>query len=159
MFSIISEKAEELPDVAEFVEQLNAFQQSSGFFDAKQEIFIARAPGRLDLMGGIADYSGSLVLQYPIREATFAAIQKDSAPVVTIASLSSETGDFRSFEIPLERLKQAGYKALRALFQTHRENHWAAYIAGIFAVLSNELNADLMTGARVFIWSNVPEGK
>ena len=29
----------------------------------QKEIYIARAPGRLDVMGGIADYSGSLVLQ------------------------------------------------------------------------------------------------
>jgi hypothetical protein len=33
-------------------------------------VFVARAPGRLDVMGGIADYSGALVLQWPIREAT-----------------------------------------------------------------------------------------
>lgn len=26
-------------------------------------MFVTRAPGRLDVMGGIADYSGSLVLQ------------------------------------------------------------------------------------------------
>lgn len=29
----------------------------------QDEVFVARAPGRLDVMGGIADYSGSLVLQ------------------------------------------------------------------------------------------------
>ncbi|KAJ1627341.1 hypothetical protein T492DRAFT_876814, partial [Pavlovales sp. CCMP2436] len=29
---------------------------------------VTRAPGRLDVMGGIADYSGSLVLQLPLRE-------------------------------------------------------------------------------------------
>lgn len=29
----------------------------------QEEIFVARAPGRLDVMGGIADYSGSVVLQ------------------------------------------------------------------------------------------------
>lgn len=29
----------------------------------QEEIFVARAPGRLDVMGGIADYSGSMVLQ------------------------------------------------------------------------------------------------
>jgi len=29
----------------------------------QDEIYVARAPGRLDVMGGIADYSGSLVLQ------------------------------------------------------------------------------------------------
>ena len=32
----------------------------------QEEIFVARAPGRLDVMGGIADYSGSLVLQVNI---------------------------------------------------------------------------------------------
>lgn len=32
----------------------------------QEEIFVARAPGRLDVMGGIADYSGSLVLQVKI---------------------------------------------------------------------------------------------
>lgn len=35
----------------------------AGLLDWEQDIAIARAPGRLDVMGGIADYSGSLVLQ------------------------------------------------------------------------------------------------
>ena len=34
------------------------------------EAVVARAPGRLDVMGRIAEYSGSLVLQMPIREGT-----------------------------------------------------------------------------------------
>jgi galactokinase len=33
-------------------------------FDNDAELWVARAPGRLDVMGGIADYSGSLVLGY-----------------------------------------------------------------------------------------------
>jgi galactokinase len=31
--------------------------------------------GRLDVMGGIADYSGCTVLQMPIKEGTFVALQ------------------------------------------------------------------------------------
>lgn len=34
-----------------------------GWAGIQDDIFVARAPGRLDVMGGIADYSGSLVLQ------------------------------------------------------------------------------------------------
>jgi L-arabinokinase len=162
MFPIISDKNKELPDVAEFVEKLNGFQQRTEFFDAEREIFISRAPGRLDLMGGIADYSGSLVLQYPILEATLCALQRDSAPNVSVLSLSSETADFRRFDIPLER-SQSGdlsdYKTAREFFQSDTENHWAAYIAGVFAVLSRELNVKFTEGARIFISSNVPEGK
>src|SRR5215213_4017150 len=142
MFSIISEK-EELPDVAEFVEKLNSFQRGAQFFDSQREIFISRAPGRLDLMGGIADYSGSLVLQYPIREATFAALQKDSSAVVRIVSTSSENS--RAYEVPLERLTSGAfedYKAAREFFRNGAANTWAAYIAGVFAVLANEPGVD-----------------
>jgi L-arabinokinase len=39
------------------------------------ELLVTRAPGRLDVMGGIADYSGSLVLQMPIAEACHVALQ------------------------------------------------------------------------------------
>lgn len=158
MFPIILEK-EELNDVKEFVEKLNIFQQRTEFFDSEREIFISRAPGRLDLMGGIADYSGSLVLQYPIQEATLVALQKDSAPKISVVSLLSETEDFRSFEIPFERLKNNDYKTIREFFQNDAENHWAAYIVGVFAVLSRELNINFTKGTRIFIASNVPEGK
>ena len=44
-------------------------------FDWSAPVFVARAPGRLDVMGGIADYSGSLVLQMPIAEACHVAVQ------------------------------------------------------------------------------------
>ena len=94
-------------------------REQRDYFDRSLPIVIARAPGRLDVMGGIADYSGSLVLQYPIREAIFAALQKDSAPVVRIVSLLQETENFRSFEIPLERLTVgdlSDYKAAREYF-------------------------------------------
>lgn len=40
------------------------------------DLLITRAPGRLDVMGGIADYSGSLVLQMPIGEACHVALQR-----------------------------------------------------------------------------------
>uniref|UniRef100_A0A453NA86 Galactokinase N-terminal domain-containing protein n=1 Tax=Aegilops tauschii subsp. strangulata TaxID=200361 RepID=A0A453NA86_AEGTS len=49
---------------------------ASVLFDLEEDIYVARAPGRLDVMGGIADYSGSLVLQMPIREACHVAIQR-----------------------------------------------------------------------------------
>ena len=55
----------------DMVEAAHSFQWAGG-----EDIFVTRAPGRLDLMGGIADYSGSLVLQMPIREACLVAMQR-----------------------------------------------------------------------------------
>jgi len=73
-YKIVSGDTHSLPDVAEFIEILN---EGETFFEPQRELTIARAPGRLDVMGGIADYSGSLVLELPISEATFVALQKD----------------------------------------------------------------------------------
>ena len=42
----------------------------------QDDIIVTRAPGRLDVMGGIADYSGSLVLQLPLAQACHVAVQK-----------------------------------------------------------------------------------
>src|SRR5215475_7417553 len=73
-----------LRDVTEFIESLD---DHSSLFEPQTEITIARAPGRLDVMGGIADYSGSLVLELPIAEATIVALQKDQARQISIISL------------------------------------------------------------------------
>ncbi|GJP35877.1 hypothetical protein CLOM_g20421 [Closterium sp. NIES-68] len=53
---------------------------AAALFDWSQPLLVTRAPGRLDVMGGIADYSGSLVLQMPIAEACHVAIQITRAP-------------------------------------------------------------------------------
>src|SRR5919202_7048234 len=50
------------------------------FFSPELPLYIARAPGRLDVMGGIADYSGALVLELPLARATFAVAQRRSDP-------------------------------------------------------------------------------
>jgi L-arabinokinase len=47
-------------------------------------VWVARAPGRLDVMGGIADYSGSLVLQWPIREATTVRVQFQPSRILRV---------------------------------------------------------------------------
>ena len=61
---------------------------ASLLFETGSPIVVARAPGRLDVMGGIADYSGSLVLQWPIREATLVAVQGVREPGLKIVSLA-----------------------------------------------------------------------
>lgn len=45
-------------------------------FSTEEKIISATAPGRMDVMGGIADYSGSLLLQMPIKQTTTVSIQK-----------------------------------------------------------------------------------
>ena len=168
---------ENLPgDARAFIDFLNTLEQSAtvearGIFEF-DDILVTRAPGRLDVMGGIADYSGSRVLQLPIREATLVALQlltrpTASPPSLKIVSLGSE-GNNRSasFEMPISELTHKGgplsYTAARAYFNRDKRTHWAAYVAGAFIVLQHEhpmAASGWRHGARVLVSSQVPEGK
>ena len=128
------------------------------FFQSSREIFYARVPGRLDLMGGIADYSGSLVLEMPIAEAVMAAVQPVPEREITIMSLS---GGRERFSMPLSDFGELGSPITYAeAFHYFKEtNDWAAYIAGAFLVLMRERGIRFNAGAKILIQSDVPEGK
>jgi len=143
----------EAAGLAAFVETLRA----RALFERGAPVSISRAPGRLDVMGGIADYSGSLVLERPIAEAAWAAAQRLDRPVLEIVSLGRP-----ACTIPLDALAPGGvpasYDDARRRFEDgpHR---WAAYIAGVVLVLARERSLPLTSGIRIAIASEVPEGK
>ena len=80
-------------------------------------VFIARAPGRLDVMGGIADYSGALVLQWPIREATRVALRPWRERRIVIVSIGPQ-GHERRCDVPLDLVADGNrpYDDVRAWF-------------------------------------------
>ena len=102
-------------------------------------VFISRAPGRLDVMGGIADYSGALVLQWPIREATRVALRPWRERRIVIVS-NGPQGHTRRCEVPLALVAdgERPYDEVRAWFAADPTRHWAAYVAGVFHVLARE---------------------
>ncbi|MFN0107725.1 MAG: galactokinase [Blastocatellia bacterium] len=166
MYTVIHGSTLGLADVESFLQTLNSMEQDSatrGLFDPTAELIVARAPGRLDVMGGIADYSGSLVLEMPIREATFVALQRAVDSRLKIVSLQDDSGEALSFEMPLADFEQAGepvnYEAARSYFERNSANHWAAYVAGVFLVLMRECGVHFTGGARLLIASRVPQGK
>jgi L-arabinokinase len=156
----------DLPDVAAFIALVNhieqhPFPQVRNLFDPHGMVHFSRAPGRLDVMGGIADYSGSLVLQLPLQEATIVAVQRAPDQEIHIVSLGK---DFASvFQTSLDVLAPLGnsitYDEAREYFQRNPDDHWAAYVAGAFPVLMRELGAQFRTGVRILIASRVPQGK
>jgi len=56
------------------------------FFQVDRPVFEASAPGRIDVMGGVADYSGGLVLQMPIPEKTTVRMQLTEEDFFTVVS-------------------------------------------------------------------------
>ena len=108
-------------------------------------------------MGGIADYSGSLVLELPLREATRVSIQREESRTLSLAS-ERLVGESSSLTMPLEELSQS-YEEARSYFRRDSSRAWAAYVAGAFVVLMREKGAVFRDGARIDIQSTVPEGK
>ncbi|PUZ59232.1 hypothetical protein GQ55_4G024000 [Panicum hallii var. hallii] len=157
---------------------------ASVLFDWEKEIYIARAPGRLDVMGGIADYSGSLVLQMPLREACHVAVQRNHpskqklwkhtqarqlenaglAPVIQIVSFGSElsnrapTFDMRLSDF-MDGEKPIPYEKAREFFCQNPSQKWAAYVAGTILVLMTELGVQFTDSMSILVSSAVPEGK
>ena len=97
----------------------------SGLFVAGTPIYVARAPGRLDVIGGIADYSGSLVLEMPIAEAAFVAVQaansEDGVVIVSLPQQPSElprrvsipANDWAEMEAPTMKSLASGCEKIR----------------------------------------------
>jgi galactokinase len=169
MYQIVDGSTHNLPDVEAFLETVNSLiayptLEARGMFDPQSDVFVARAPGRLDVMGGIADYSGSLVLQLPLQEATLTALQRQAKPFLRVVSLGAEANNRApEFEMPLADFERDGspldYAAAQAYFRRDPDRHWAAYAAGAFLVLMRERGVTFTEGARILISSTVPEGK
>jgi galactokinase len=161
MFTIVEEYSYGLSDVDWFVQRLNALPVLS--FDPGADVIVTRAPGRLDVMGGIADYSGSLVLEMPIAEATFTAIQTNSSSTIDIASIDRDDESTSAFEMNLADLMRndepLDLASARDYFAKRSEGAWASYAAGAFFVLSKQLGVRFSTGAKIVVASRVPIGK
>lgn len=156
---------------------------AAALFDWEEEIYIARAPGRLDVMGGIADYSGSLVLQMPIREACHVAVQtnhpskhklwkhaearqqaKGQGPILQIVSFGSELSNRApTFDMDLSDFldgdKPISYEEAYKYFSQDPSQKWASYVAGTILVLMIELGLRFTESISILVSSAVPEGK
>jgi len=124
--------------------------RASAFFTRDEAIAVARAPGRLDVLGGIADYSGGLVLELPLRAAALVAVQTcDDRHVVVVS-------DGRRISVEADALLYASLDGLAATFSGR--DAWGGYVLGPVSLLVRE-QAIPLTGLRVLVSSTIPEAK
>lgn len=134
------------------------------FLDPGAPLLLARAPGRLDVMGGIADYSGALVLQLPLALSTFALLQPRDEPWCEFATVRD--GEPYWFRVELQRLVSGDLRDAEALaaWLAEREegDRWAAYLLGVAHACLHRADAarsGAARGFRLLVHSEVPEGK
>lgn len=133
-------------DIALFCRRVRA----STYFARAKPVAVARAPGRLDVLGGIADYSGGLVVGMPLRAATLVAAQRSADGLVVAVS------NGRRIAVGAAELATAPPRRLAERFGGR--DAWGAYVLGPVALLLRD-EPVAPAGLRLLISSDVPEGK
>jgi len=132
----------------------------AGFFNSG-DIWVARAPARLDVMGGIADYSGANVCEAVLDRGMLMALQSRTDGTLRIRtvqlgrrSLPVET------RIPLSYLGSGdglgSYAQVRELCHSNPLLTWAAYIGGSIFTLLKEEAVRMPFGFSMLLMSAVP---
>jgi len=136
---------------------------ADGFFAPGRVITVGRAPARIDCMGGIADYSGSVVFEGTLSRAAVVGFQLREDRLVRVRSgLLERQGLPCEVDLSLDELrrhgKPVGYEEARKMLTSTAENVWAAYLIGGLFVLEKEGLCRIENGANMLLWSDVPVG-
>jgi len=133
------------------------------FFRPDRPLVVARAPGRLDVMGGFADYSGSLVLQLPTAEAACVAVQGRDDDQLRLWSPCRDGSRTQRLSTRLAELGLPDavlpYAEARAFLCADPRDRWVAYLLGNLVALARETGLRPAQGFDLLLHSDVPEGK
>ena len=126
-----------------------------GFFDINAPVHISRAPGRLDLMGGNDDYTGGLVFESTIREATYAAAQLSPSSTVELNNVTASEAGWKG-KISIDWMALSDETAVKELVNSDPSVRWTAYVLGNLYYLKKKYPGQINQGIRLYMESNVP---
>jgi galactokinase len=151
------------PDLAKFEQGILALVDN-GYFRKGLEILVNRTPGRLDLMGGNDDYTGGLVFETTIQEATLVGVQLRSDRTVRFYNPAVKSiGWKEQIEFSLDDLLENGQvkplETVREWINRDAESSWCAYILGDLYFLLKKFPEKITGGFSLYLESDVPLGK
>ncbi|MEO7932321.1 MAG: GHMP kinase [Chthoniobacterales bacterium] len=153
-----------MPEIVEFERLLNKPNSDStgfsGFFNSGG-IVLTRVPARLDIMGGIADYSGANVCEGVLGSGIVIALQPRTDRTLRIRTVQAGRKALPvETRIPLEYFEEGdqlgSYAQVRELARANPLSSWAAYIGGSIFTLLKEEGIRLSYGFSLLLLSNVP---
>lgn len=132
----------------------------AGFFNSG-EIWVARVPARLDVMGGIADYSGANVCEAVLGRGMLVALQPRTDRTMRIRSLQVSKRSLPvETRLPLDYLAAGdsvgSYSQVREICHANPLVSWIGYIGGSIFTLLKEEGVNLPFGFSLLLMSGVP---
>jgi L-arabinokinase len=156
---------EPLPfEIAEFEQLLqkpNSDASGLASFFTTGEVWVTRVPARLDVMGGIADYSGANVCEAVLGRGVLMGLQARTDRTLRVRSIQSGLKALPiETRVPLEYFKSGdglgSYAEIRAICQANPLANWASYIVGSIFTLLKEEPVKLPYGFNLLLLSAVP---
>lgn len=125
------------------------------------EIIVTRVPARLDVMGGIADYSGSNVCEGVLGRGMAIALQPRTDRTLRIRTMQAYRRSLPvETRIPLEYYESddsyVSYEHVRDLCKSNPLSSWTAYVGGSIFILLKEEGVRLPFGFNLLLLSGVP---
>ncbi len=130
-----------------------AREAGAAFFPPGCQVHEAWAPGRLDVLGGVADYCGGLVLQLPTDQGVLALASGCDDDEVVARTTDRSCG--ADVALPAATLRDVD--GLRRALTRQEASGWAAYALGPLAVLARD-HAVPPRGLRLLIHGDLPPG-
>ncbi len=151
----------EIREIERLFKKPNSDDSGLASFFAAGEVWVARVPARLDVMGGIADYSGANVCEAVLGRGVLVGLQARTDHTLRIRTMHAGLRALPvETRLPLDCFKSgdglAGYADIRALCQANPLANWAAYIVGSIFTLLKEEPVQLPYGFNLLLLSAVP---
>ena len=127
------------------------------------QVIVTRAPARLDIMGGVADYCGANVFEMTLDRTAIAACQAREDKNLCAVTLRAGSQFKPNFHFSLDGFYTDGslktYPEVQGYFNQEPSTAWASYILGGFYVLLKEGRINQFPhGATIVIKSDIPIG-
>ena len=151
-------------EILEF-ESMLRFQDEHLFgesgFEKSGRVVITRAPARLDVMGGIADYCGANVAALTLEHGAVVGCQVRDGGQLRALSLGVDDHALLGLQISVDDFYDRGqlksYNQIRQLFARNPKTAWAAYVlGGLYVLLKEGKIKRLPHGATLAIKSSIP---
>ncbi len=130
------------------------------FFEPGRPIQIVRAPGRLDIMGGLSGEMAPLTLSMPTSEAACAAIQARKDDLIRLWSPCRDGSRTQMLTVRIEDLglpsTPIDYAEARVFLAADPRDRWAGYLLGSLLVLAREHALTPDHGVELLLYSDVP---
>lgn len=139
----------------DFVSKISELKKSGVFFSSGAPVHVSRSPGRLDLMGGNDDYTGGLVFESTIREATFAAAQLRSDQIVELNNKTVTDAGWQGV-LKLNWAEMETEAMVKELVNSSASVRWTAYVVGNLYYLKKKFPEKVNCGLRIYMESTVP---